>query len=364
MSDVLPVAHLIRSRRSAEFHAGEEVEVRSKEEILATLDERGELDGLPFMPQMFQYCGKRLRVFKRAHKTCDTVNLTGGRRMTDAVHLEEVRCDGQAHGGCDAACLIFWKAEWLKRLDGATSADRVPAPRAGDRPCTEGDVLRAVRARDPGDESDPTYSCQATALPRATTLLPWWDVRQYLEDYTSGNASIEELLGSAAYAAYYRFVELLHRSPIKGAGALVRLYDRVQALRKAPPFPRKRGVIPAGEKTPVRPLDLQPGEWVRVKSHEAILQTLDTNNKNRGLYFDAEEVPFCGGTYRVRSLVKQIIDEQTGKMRPIKGNNVILENVWCQARYSDKRMLCPRAIYPIWRETWLERVAPGPASPP
>ena len=63
------------------------MEVRSKEEILRTLD-GGALDGLPFMPQMFDYCGQRFRVFRRAHKTCDTVNKTGGRRMEATVHLE------------------------------------------------------------------------------------------------------------------------------------------------------------------------------------------------------------------------------------------------------------------------------------
>jgi hypothetical protein len=37
--------------------AGDWVEVRSKEEILRTLDKSARLDGLPFMPQMFNYCG-------------------------------------------------------------------------------------------------------------------------------------------------------------------------------------------------------------------------------------------------------------------------------------------------------------------
>jgi len=36
----------------------------------------------------------------------------------------------------------------------------------------------------------------------------------------------------------------------------------------------------------------------------------------------------------------------------------ILEGVTCQARYSDRRMFCPRAIYPFWRESWLERAEP------
>src|SRR6267143_5235805 len=119
---------------SLKLRASEWVEVRSKEEILKTLDKQGQLEGLPFMPQMFQYCGKRFQVFKRAHKTCDTVFPIRGRKMANAVHLE-TRCDGQAYGGCQAACLIFWKDAWLRRANdkdsptqssGATSC-RAPA---------------------------------------------------------------------------------------------------------------------------------------------------------------------------------------------------------------------------------------------
>src|SRR5258706_9654215 len=95
--------------------AGDWVEVLSKEEILRTLDKNGQLEGLPFMPQMFKYCGKHFRVFKRAHKTCDTVFPIRGRKMSNAVHLE-TRCDGEAYGGCQAGCLIFWKEAWLKRV--------------------------------------------------------------------------------------------------------------------------------------------------------------------------------------------------------------------------------------------------------
>src|SRR5205823_5514963 len=60
-------------RKHARPRAGDWVEVKSAEEILATLDEQGRLDGLPFMPEMLQYCGKRLQVFKSAHKSCDTI---------------------------------------------------------------------------------------------------------------------------------------------------------------------------------------------------------------------------------------------------------------------------------------------------
>ena len=61
---------------TAPLCVGDWVEVRSKEEILSTLDQNGRLEGLPFMPQMFRYCGQRFQVYKRAHKTCDTVSRT------------------------------------------------------------------------------------------------------------------------------------------------------------------------------------------------------------------------------------------------------------------------------------------------
>jgi hypothetical protein len=100
----------------AKLSAGDWVEVRSKEEILRTLDKSGRMQGLPFKPQTFKYCGQRFQVYKRAHKTCDTVNPIAGRRLADGIHLS-LRCDGQAYGGCQAACLIFWKEGWLKPVD-------------------------------------------------------------------------------------------------------------------------------------------------------------------------------------------------------------------------------------------------------
>src|SRR6266850_3211640 len=112
-----------RSSRSLGLRAGDWVEVRSAEEILATLDEQAGLDALPFMPEMLQYCGKRFRVFKAAHKACDTIKKTGNRRMENAVHLENLRCDGQEHGGCQARCLLYWKEAWLKPVSRSDSAD-------------------------------------------------------------------------------------------------------------------------------------------------------------------------------------------------------------------------------------------------
>src|SRR3981189_2180712 len=106
------------------LRVGDWVVVRSQEKILQALDSNAALDGMPFMPEMFACCGKRFQVYKRAHKTCDTVFPVRGRRVDRAIHLE-TRCDGSAHGGCQASCLIFWKEAWLKPVDGGELEDPV-----------------------------------------------------------------------------------------------------------------------------------------------------------------------------------------------------------------------------------------------
>src|SRR5689334_6986790 len=116
---------------SLDLKVGDVVEVLSEAEILQTLDERGELDSLPFMPEMVRYCGRRMTVYKVAHKLCDTITHGGLRKMTQAVHLREfpndfgARCDGSAHDNCQQQCLIFWKHAWLRKVEDAATA---PAP--------------------------------------------------------------------------------------------------------------------------------------------------------------------------------------------------------------------------------------------
>src|SRR5713226_8952057 len=79
--EVVDVSSKSQVSHALGLRVGEAVEVRSAEEILATLDEHGCLDSLPFMPEMLQFCNKRFTVYKRADKTCDTIGKTGGRRL-------------------------------------------------------------------------------------------------------------------------------------------------------------------------------------------------------------------------------------------------------------------------------------------
>jgi hypothetical protein len=329
------------------LRVGNWVEVRSKEEILRTLDENGKLEGMPFMPEMFAFAGKRFQVYKSAHKTCDTIFPVRGRKVHRAVHLE-TRCDGAAHGGCQAGCLIFWKEAWLKAVE-------APAGKASGGRCTEQDVID--RAKIPGVDGSTTYMCQATQLPYATADLEWWDVRQYVADFWSGNVGLWRIVCGLVYSVYFK----LTNAGI-GVGRPMRwFYNKFYPLWGGTPFPRKTGSIPLGEPTPAVTLNLQPGELVRIKTHDEILKTINTSSRNRGLYWDAEEVPYCGGTYKVLRRLDRIVNERNGKMLEMKTPCVVLDTVICQSRYSECRMFCPRSIYSYWREIWLERVGKAPA---
>lgn len=353
------------STKTSKLRIGDWVEVRSKEEILQTLDAKGCIDKMPFMPEMFQFCGRRFQVSKIAHKTCDySTSYFHTRRLQNTVHLE-TRCDGEAHDGCQAGCLLFWKKDWLKPVNGGSAPPvaqpvQIQSTTNGNgnhtAKCTEDSLYGLVKIKSSNDEP-PIYFCQMTEVPRATTDLHWWDIRQYIDDYRSGNVPFSRLVTGLIYSAYYN----LSIAGI-GVGRPMRwLYDHINPLFGGSRFPRTPGPIPDGQPTPIEKLNLQPGELVRVKSHEQILDTITFHNSNRGMYWDAELLPYCGGTYKVLRRVNKLIGEQSSKMVEMKNAGIILDKVVCQARYSSCRMLCPKAMYPYWREVWLERVTPKDA---
>lgn len=335
----------------SQFRAGDLIQVRSSADILATLDGEGRLDGLPFMPEMLAFCGRRLRVAAVAHKTCDPAHKTGGRRLDRAVHLEGTRCDGSAHGGCEAECNLFWKDAWIKAVPGSSEAD---ATQADSRAAGSGSNVHHLSA--PEAASLPTgsadcYTCQATELIKATQHLPWWNVRQYIRDIKSGNHSVKQVL-KVLVLAWSR--QLLHL-PL-GFRVWCGVNDWVHRRLTGRAAPRVHGAVPPGNKTPTAALDLQPGETVRVKGIKEIAVTLDRNSKNRGMWFDVEQVAFCERTFKVHRRVNRIIDERTGKMIELRNPCITLEGVVCTGQHSSERLLCPRAITPYWREIWLDRV--------
>ncbi|WHT18782.1 hypothetical protein N8J89_37710 [Crossiella sp. CA-258035] len=316
---------------------GDVVEVLGAQEILSTLDERGELDELPFMPEMLRYCGQRMTVHKVAHKLCDSITHTGLRRMARAVHLTGARCDGSAHGGCQTACSLYWKEDWLRKIEPGQLAPRhTPAEGKPNLPLL---VSATTRGADPDGQA--RYACQATEILRAAPIcMPVLSLSQYVTDVRTGN--VGPLLALR--------------------GFLVGVFNRVQveSRKRLPRWllfrgGRDWGFLNPGRpgKTPTATLNLQPGELVRIRPRSDIEATLDDNLRNRGMSFDEEMAHFCGRTARVLARVDRCIDERTGRMLHLANPCIVLEGVVCLGRFN---VNCPREFVPFWREIWLERV--------
>jgi hypothetical protein len=306
---------------------GEWAKVRSFAEISATLDGEGRLDGLPFMPEMLRHCGQRHRVFRRIEKIHYYFGPVAPhlRRLRDAVLLEELRCDGAGHGGCQAGCQFVWKEAWLIPSDNA-HADIVTQEAAS---TSRLDKYSQVSSPD----GEVRYACQMTELPVATTQLSWNDPRHYWRDLRSGNVRLYPFITAVALA----------------------LFNGVQRKSGGAEAPYRE---PTDRKTsPKEVLDLQPGEIVRVKTKQEIEQTLNSVSKNRGLWFDREMHRFCGGEFRVAAVVRNIVDEASGKMLTMNNPCIILEGVAATGEYLG---LCPQNELIYWREAWLERVASHP----
>ena len=111
-----------RADERLNLRPGEWIEVKSKEEILETLDDHGKNRGLRFVPEMFDFCGRRFRVLKRVEKIC-IENTPDVRSIRNTVLLENGICQGGGIG-CDRACFHFWREIWLRRAAASDYADQ------------------------------------------------------------------------------------------------------------------------------------------------------------------------------------------------------------------------------------------------
>jgi hypothetical protein len=186
------------------------------------------------------------------------------------------------------------------------------------------------------DDGNTRYRCQATQMVEASMPLSRTDLRSYFRVYSSGNVSLPH------------FVKIMLRACTM---ELLRRFDR----RRDVPL---RG---ASTRSPItKPLELSPGELVRVRSRLQVQETLTTAGASRGLSFDREMVPFCGSQFHVADRVSRLIDERTGEMLTVKSDCIALDSVECSGEYSWARWFCNRGVIPLWRECWLERVEHQP----
>jgi hypothetical protein len=311
------------------FRKGDLLRIRSADEILSTLDSDGTVDGLLFMPEMLQYAGHEFRVRSSAHKTCD--GATEIRKMDNTVHLEGLRCDGSAHGGCQAGCQLFWREEWLR-----PASEPEPAVSA----TTDEEALAKLlpTTRRTNDSGESVYRCQATDVRRASRPLSQYDPRQYVRDLTSGNVTLRVFLVGLAVYAFKKYQLMTQRI----------LPHRLR-IHGGKPYPFYQGTG-TGARTPT--VDVAPDQLVEIRKKSEIMPTLSPENRNRKMWFDPEMVPYCGTRAPVDRHVQRIIDESSGKMIKL-GDCVVLDNVVCQGIY---HRFCQRGLDVYWRSAWLRPV--------
>jgi hypothetical protein len=158
--------------------------------------------------------------------------------------------------------------------------------------------------------------------------LPWWDLKQYLTDYTSGNVSLWQFAKGIGLGAYNKLLSVCGRCD---------LY-KLSGDKK---------------RTPAEGLGLKPGDLVKIKSATHIRETLNAKGKNRGLTFTRDMVGFCGGEYRVMRRIHKIIDERNGQLINLSGGCLLLEGVVCNGELN---RFCPRMAFQFWRDVWLTKV--------
>lgn len=94
----------------------ESVVVRTRDEIIATLDESGKNRGLWFDPLMLRYCGETLKVRQRVDRF---ISERTGRMVEPSVPsvvLDDLHCEGTGRKFCSRGLQYFWRECWLRRI--------------------------------------------------------------------------------------------------------------------------------------------------------------------------------------------------------------------------------------------------------
>ncbi len=299
--------------QSLSLGASDRVEVRSAEEILATLDEKGKLGGIAFTPQMVDFCGKTFRISKKANRII--LESTGERRILKKpmVMLEGAICNGKAHGGCDRSCFYLWPEAWLKKTS---------SPGNG-----------GLMMRDQKEViADIPECCQSNFDDLLEATLPdprlalwlrryWWRLKRNLWHLS--------ILGVSGYRS------------------------------RAFPSTQSKNIINAENKeakssgTSSASLHLQPGDYVEVRPLKEIFATLDRDDKLNGMRFNKEMAKFSGYRFKVYRKLDKMVSEGDGRLLKVKTPTVLLEGAFCDGKAHGK---CDRYCFAFWREAWLKKL--------
>ena len=162
----------------------------------------------------------------------------------------------------------------------AAAAPAPPATEQDEGCCTLETLERETRPDGAGPDEE-RFSCQATELLEAApTWIRAFDPRQYVEDLTSGNARLLPTLRGVLVRAFNKYQKIS-----------MRLLPQRLWIHGGAYYPFIDGKV-VGGRTPkeARP----PGGRAGGGQVQEIFATLDRNQQNRGLRFDAEALRYCG----------------------------------------------------------------------
>ena len=295
---------------------GQHVQIADMHSIMRTLDANGCSDGMPLMTEMLRYCGQAFPVLRWANTVCIFGKTIEFRKLDDCVILDMPRCCGSAHGGCQMACALFWKTQWLRPAESNLNNDVTTCA-----PQFLPSLLLGYAIRQ--NDQEPVYRCQATQLSeisgqQGSTL------RRIGQEVNLNRVRVSHIASDFCST-------LLAKSTRSQAGL----------------------VGPCRGRTPSTNLNLQVGDLVRVRSKTEIRETLDGDGKNRGMWFDPTMLQYCSKEMRVTRRVELFIDETTGKMIQTTVPSIVLDEQHCNGR---GRRYCARLLHFFWREVWLESV--------
>jgi hypothetical protein len=100
-------------------------------------------------------------------------------------------------------------------------------------------------------------------------------------------------------------------------------------------------------------IELNAGDFVRVRSLEDIQSTLNSFKELKGCAFIDDMKQYCGTVQRVLKPVERFLDERDYQVKKAKGI-LLLENNYCQGTLVFGR--CDRSCLLFWREEWLEKI--------
>jgi hypothetical protein len=100
-----------------DLQPGELVRIKSKKEIMGTLNRDLLNRGLGFDPEMARHCGKVARVARRVDLILDEKTGRMLRMKNPCIVLEGIVCEGAHNANCPRAIPQYWREIWLERVD-------------------------------------------------------------------------------------------------------------------------------------------------------------------------------------------------------------------------------------------------------